>query len=99
MAGIPAPIITWSRIQSGQEVVINQPENKFDIQSEPVTGEFDLVTVTSQLMISDLVVSDQSTYYCRGSNGVENAIEAIDVSSATLTVHSTFICCPFFLIE
>ena len=92
MSGIPQPNITWSRIESGQEIQLNSDLDKFSISSPEVSiGDFGLITVNSNLTISDLNVSDELTYSCRGENGVYNAIEAVSVSSANLTVQgSTF---------
>ena len=90
VSGIPQPNITWSRIESGQE--INSDLDKFNISSPEVSiGDFGLITVTSTLTISNLIISDELTYRCSGENGVKNAIEAVSVSSANLTVQgSTF---------
>ena len=92
VSGIPQPNITWSRIESGQEIKLNSDLDKFRILSPEVSsGDFGLITVTSTLTISNLIISDELTYRCSGENGVENAIEAVNVSSANLTVQgSTF---------
>ncbi len=64
--------------------------DKFSVSANAAIGEHGLVTVTSRLMISNLDVSDESTYVCRGINNVENVIGAVDDSSASLTVHGMF---------
>ena len=87
VTGIPRPSVTWSRIESGEEITISNSE-KFVITSSNMIEEYGVETVTSELMIMDLTVSDELTYLCRGRNDVENVIGAVNVSSASLTVQS-----------
>ena len=77
----------WYRFVSGNETMIVMDGDKFSVSSNAAIGKYGLVTVTSQFVISNLEVSDESTYVCRGINNVENVIGAVDESSATLTVH------------
>ena len=85
VTGIPEPSITWFRNEFGQEISNSE---KFNITTTSIIGEFNLVTVTSDLVISNLTMFDELSYSCVGQNGIENVIGANNVSTALLTVQS-----------
>ena len=45
----------------------------------------------SELVIVDLHKSDEGSYICVGSNGVENLIDAVDNAEGFITIYGRFI--------
>ncbi len=86
VTGIPEPTIKWFRDDSKGIANIVTNTDKYTITTTSVIGQFGLITVTSNLIISNLTKLDELTYSCLGVNNVENVIEANDLSAASLTV-------------
>ena len=88
VTGLPIPIVQWSRTPSSQ--ILSQQLGKFDISTQidnsSLTGPH---SVTTQLIILNLTITDQETYTCSGLNpfNIENFIGAQSNASASLFVN------------
>ena len=82
--GIPSPQVHWYMTpgSTGEEQLLSN-SGRITISHE-VDGDGNSY---SELVIDDLRKSDEGSYKCMGSNGVENLIGAIDSSEGFITVY------------
>ena len=94
MTGIPVPEITWTRFEpeGTNPEDINNDGVKFSISNAVSEEEFDLQILTSTLTILNVDKSDELMYQCSGDNGVENLIDAVSTSTASLIVQGIYRC-------
>ena len=76
--GTPLPTIRWYR--DNMLIGLSDERVEFKNYNEGILA-------VQNLVIRDLVKSDEGTYRCTGSNGVENLIDAVDYYEAFITIH------------
>lgn len=79
--GTPSPVINW--IRNGIKLTESR---QIQIDYTAKASENGTVTAVSNLTVTNLAKSDEGTYTCVGINGVDNLINAINSSSAFITI-------------
>lgn len=86
-SGFPQPFISW--LKSNTEILPNNRTSvDFITLFESENNSLNLHKVRSTLMINNLLLQDEGTYYCNAFNNVSNFIDTIDSSESFVTIQS-----------
>ncbi len=93
--GLPSPQVRWIRVNTLNETEeLENSVTRTSIATVRHDREPELGAVNSTLEITNLEKSDEGQYICTGINGVDNLIDAVDYSTAYLTIQG---CCSHCL--
>ena len=85
--GIPTPNVIWSKTQNGQTSTLISNSTYGSNITTIVSG----YNVTSVLLFSSPIHTDEAMYTCKGENNVFNAIDVNETSTVTLFVQGKLI--------
>ncbi len=92
--GLPSPQVRWIRVNTLNETEeLDNSVTRTSIATVRHDREPELGAVNSTLEITNLEKSDEGQYVCTGINRVDNLIDAINYSTAYLTIQGCFSHC------